>query len=234
MYYIYLFAVLLTYTLSFFKINVLPDGEGFQYISMMLYIIMALWYFIRNRKKSIFCPEIIILTLGFIITFYDVIVLNNLGFVRSFFLQSSDAAGRRAICIALMGFDAFILGEEWGKNHFARIKNKNHIRFSTPSLATSSYAIPMHLVTSLAIVLVFLSGQGLGFMKYIYEEGQNTNMISITISVLIMVSTVLEFLKLYKSKYNTSKIFTTLRRINKIYLFNVVVWSLFLLLTGFF
>lgn len=232
MYYIYLFAIFLTYLLSFLKVSVLLGGESFQYISVVLYVIMAVWYFIRNRKQSIFCPEIIILTLGFIITFYDVLVLNNLEGVRSSFFQSSDVAGRKSICVAMMGFDAFILGEEWARKYFSRIKNKTHVRFSASSLVASSYAIPMHIITTLAIVLVFLSGQYIGFMKYIYEEGQNTNMITITISVLIMVSTVLEFLKLYKSSYDKSKIFPFLRGINKIYLFNVLIWSLFLLLTG--
>lgn len=232
MYHIYLLVIFFTYSLSFLKISVLPGGVSFQYISMVLYLIMAVWYFIRNRKQSFFCPEIIILTLGFIITFYDVLVLNNLAFVRSFFFQSSDAAGRKAICVAMMGFDAFILGEEWAKKYFLRIRKKTHIRFSAPSLAPSAYAVPMHIITTLAILLVFLSGQYMGFMKYIYEEGKNTNMISITISVFIMVSTVLEFLKLYKSSYKTYKILPFLGRINKIYQFNVVVWSLFLLLTG--
>ena len=231
MYCLYLFVVLLIYTLSFLKINILPGGEHFQYISMVLYLIMAVWYFNRNRKNSLFCPEIIILLLGFIITFYDILVLNNLGFVRSFFLQSSDEAGRKSICLSLMGFDMFLLGEEWAKKFLARIK-KSHIRFSNSTLNASNYAIPMHLVTFLAIALVFLSGQYIGFMKYIYEEGQNTNMISIVISVLIMVSTVLEFLKLCKINFNSNNIYLFLKQLNIIYLFNVVVWSLFLLLTG--
>lgn len=233
MYYIYLFAILYTYTLSFFIDNFLPKDDLFQYTSMALYLVMVIWYFIRNRKKSIFCPEIIIFSLGFIITFYDVLVLNNMTFVRSFFFQFSDKAGRKATSLSMMGYDIFIVGQELAKKHFARKINLKKDKGTLNVVhSVSTFATPMHLIVSIIIALVFISGQYKGFMKYVYEESEQANMINITISVFLMVSTVVEFIKLSKSNSITWKFVSFLKKVNKIYLFNVVIWSLFLLLTG--
>lgn len=229
MYYIFLFLTLLTYLLCFHGIDVLPVNDSFQYISMTMYIIMFIWFFIRNRKKSIFCPELFILFTGFLISFFDILILNNVGFISSFFNQFSSVIQKKSTCLSLIGFCTFILGEEFGKKFLSKKKIRRKLDISIPAF----FATMMHYISLTAVILVFLTGQHIGFMKYtLEEEGESTNMINIMISIVIMVSSVLEFIRLNKLNQSPQSFSNFILKINKVYVISVVIWSLFLLLTG--
>ena len=228
-YYCFLFIVILIYVFSFFGIYMLPQNDYFQYISMALFLIMSIWYLIRNRRDTLFCPEIILLFLGFLISFYKIIVLNNIGSVSSLFLQFSELMEQKSICLSLIGFDAFIIGEEIAKKNY--LKNRINLKTVAFKIPTS-FVVIMHLLSILAILLIFFTGRYIEFMKYTLEEGKDTNMIDIMLSVLFMVSSILEFQRLHKRYHNRMTFTSFLLHVNKIYVIAVVAWSLFLLLTG--
>ena len=186
---------------------------------------------VKFRKKSLFCPESIILFIGFVITFYDILVLNNLDYIigGGLFRQFSEEMVHKSTCLSLIGFSTFVIGEEIGKNAYE--KKKNSLRIGFPDFPTV-FAIPMHILAISVVTLVFMTGLYTEFMKYTLGEGENANTINIMISVLIMVSSVLEFLRLYKSKLNSKKITPLILNINIVYVVTVIIWSLFLLLTG--
>lgn len=227
-YYCTLVIVFVIYVLSFYNIDMLPKNESFQYISMAVFLAITIWYMVRNRGKTLFSPEIIIFAIGFLITFYNILVLNNIGFVSRLFLQFSEEMGRKSICLSIIGFDAFMIGGEIAKRSYLKKQNKlkSNVLKVSPFLT-----VLMHLLALLAILLVFITGRYVAFMKYTLEEGEGANMMNTMLSVLIMVSSVLEFLRLHQKSLHMSfaKFFLN---INKVYVVDVVVWSLFLLLTG--
>lgn len=233
MYYIFHFAILFVYTFFFYKILDLPTYEMFQYISAVLYIVMSAWYLVRCRKNYIFCPEIILIILGFVITFFDILVLNNIGYVGGLFGQFSDKMIQRSTCLSLIAFSSFFLGAEIAKQSFSKNISKMPTVYRNVPVG---FAMPMHFFVLFVLFVIFISGQYMGFMKYTAEEGQSTNMINIFTSILIMVGSVLEFLRLHNIFQNPKKqsqpLTSFIIHINKLYVFNVILWSFFLLLTG--
>lgn len=194
---------------------------------------MAIWFLIRSRRKSLFCPEVIILFLGFLITFFDVLVLNHLGYVSVFFNQFSDKMIQKSTCLSLIAYSSFFIGSEIAKQSFSKNISKMQTVYRNVPVG---FAMPMHFLVLFVLFAIFISGQYVGFLKYTGEEGGLTNMINIITSILIMVSSLLEFLRLHNIFQNTKKQSKTLTsfiiHINKFYVFNVTLWSLFLLLTG--
>lgn len=229
-YYIFLFIILLTSSLSFYGFVIFPLNDSFQYVSMAVFFIMSVWFIIRNRKESLFCPESVFFLLGFLITFYNTLVLSHLEFVKAYFLQFSEKTEQKSIYLALIAFSAFILGEEFAGRAYK--KNNNKIKSGVYLSFPTSLTVLIHLLAFTVVTLVFLTGQYQGFLKYTLSEGESANMINIIISIILMVCSVLEFIRLYKLKPRPSKLITLIFRINKIYAATVIIWSLFLLLTG--
>ena len=195
--------------------------------SMALFAIISIYFFLKERKESILCPEILILPVFFIMSFYREIVLENAPFIVSrIYDQFTEEQYKRGLCVHMIAFFSLMIGESFisvGKGRNEKMTLLNHINLL---LAQRS----LIFLTLILILYSFVSGKMMILHKYdsIVGNAQNTYIVFITIA--LFVSTILEFARL--NRLNVESCVNLFKNINKLYLILILFFAITLLKTG--
>ena len=191
----------------------------------------------RNRKDSLFCPELLFFVFGFINTFFTLIVSDVPQEEVRFFDMFTEDIVRKSNSLSLICLSSFSIAIE-----LANLKVKRSVYKVTNNGFRN---IPTNLIfylnvfTIILIIYTFLTGLYSAAFKYAQtgnsgSEGSFYLMFTI-VTALLLVTTICEFIRLknmsirfsYKSQFMFFR-----KNVNKTYLFNIMLVSLFLLLTG--
>lgn len=216
------FGVYIGAFLNLFSASVVFTNQ----VSLLIYIVIVFWYLKRNRQGVFFCPEVLYFIFSFIISFFDLAVLNYTSQYSSFF--SLFEAIDKSRYLSMLGLILFVSGLEFGNRrakYSLYVNHKNKYRIF-PGFISSTF----HVCVLCLMVLFYLTGVYSIFFKYTAGSSDGaSNMGWVCTSTCLMVSTVIEFIRLKKRGVGSNKF---LKNVNKVYLFNVIAFSTLLLLTG--
>lgn len=232
-YILYCIIILILSLVSFYG-EVLPFFDKF---APVFFIITGVWYMMRNRRDSLFCPELLFFVFGFINTFFTLIVSDiPLGEARFFDMFTEDIV-RKSNCLSLICLSSFSIGIE-----LANLKAKRSIYKTT---SNGFRNVPTNLISYLniftIILIIYISCTGLYQSAFKYSQiggGESEGFFYLMftiITALLLVTTICEFIRLRKMpiRFSYKSQFMFFRKnVNKTYLFNIMLVSLFLLLTG--
>lgn len=232
-YILYCIIIFILSLVSFYG-EVLPFFDKF---APVFFIITGVWYMMRNRKDSLFCPELLFFLFGFINTFFTLIVSDVPQEEVRFFDMFTEDIVRKSNSLSLICLSSFSIAIE-----LANLKVKRSVYKVTNNGFRN---IPTNLIfylnvfTIILIIYTFLTGLYSAAFKYAQtgnsgSEGSFYLMFTI-VTALLLVTTICEFIRLknmsirfsYKSQFMFFR-----KNVNKTYLFNIMLVSLFLLLTG--
>ena len=232
-YILYCIIIFILSLVSFYG-EVLPFFDKF---APAFFIITGVWYMMRNRKDSLFCPELLFFVFGFINTFFTLIVSDVPQEEVRFFDMFTEDIVRKSNSLSLICLSSFSIAIE-----LANLKVKRSVYKVTNNGFRN---IPTNLIfylnvfTIILIIYTFLTGLYSAAFKYAQtgnsgSEGSFYLMFTI-VTALLLVTTICEFIRLknmsirfsYKSQFMFFR-----KNVNKTYLFNIMLVSLFLLLTG--
>lgn len=232
-YILYCIIIFILSLVSFYG-EVLPFFDKF---APAFFIITGVWYMMRNRKDSLFCPELLFFVFGFINTFFTLIVSDVPQDEVRFFDMFTEDIVRKSNSLSLICLSSFSIAIE-----LANLKVKRSVYKVTNNGFRN---IPTNLIfylnvfTIILIIYTFLTGLYSAAFKYAQtgnsgSEGSFYLMFTI-VTALLLVTTICEFIRLknmsIRFSYKSQFMFF-LKNVNKTYLFNIMLVSLFLLLTG--
>ena len=232
-YILYCIIIFILSLVSFYG-EFLPFFDKF---APVFFIITGVWYMMRNRKDSLFCPELLFFVFGFINTFFTLIVSDVPQEEVRFFDMFTEDIVRKSNSLSLICLSSFSIAIE-----LANLKVKRSVYKVTNNGFRN---IPTNLIfylnvfTIILIIYTFFTGLYSAAFKYAQtgnsgSEGSFYLMFTI-VTALLLVTTICEFIRLknmsirfsYKSQFMFFR-----KNVNKTYLFNIMLVSLFLLLTG--
>lgn len=217
------FVFLILYIVEFFTGSYLLTSTRF---AIPTFIILSISFFVKERKETILCPEILMLPVFFVMTFYKEIVLDNMPIVKSSYYQFLNSQYAKGMCVNMIALLSFMIGSKMAKTKGNSCKSMVLSNYRGIPLVVQQTFI---VVTCLFAAYAFSSGQMSILNKYQkITNGENTYIVYITI--LLCVCTIIEFYRLSQLHINSLR--GTLRSINKLYLVLVCAFSLILLMTG--
>ena len=195
--------------------------------SMPIFAIISIYFLLIERKESIICPEVLILPVLFIMSFYREIVLENASFVLSvIYDQFTEEQYNRGLCVHMIAFFSLMIGESFAKVKESKNKRmalQNHINLSLSRIC-------LIFLTLILILYSFISGKMMILYKYISIVGNAQNTYIVFITIALFVCTILEFEKL--NKLNVESCIDLFKKINKLYLSLILFFAITLLKTG--
>ena len=204
-----------------------PVGSS---ISMILYLYMSFKYVYKYRRNCIFCPELFVLMIGFVVSFFDILMSNYSDQSKLLSSFLSDQFPRTRY-ISMIGMSVFVNGLIYANlRDNSKIKNKNHFR----NFPVKGVKILSILVIILLVITV-LSGSYVAIFKYRQDVNHSDGLYGLLftlISSLMMISSIIEFVRLHEAKYVYTNFCSFLKQFNKLYLFNIFFISFVLVVTG--
>lgn len=217
-----------------FDTNVMSfSGFGDLFIAVTL----SIWYIVRYRSENILCFELMFLPVFILGSFYSEIVLSSVGGV----FDGVGGAFRNAIqdtsvvhksrLVQMIGLLSFFYGSIKG-NVYKNDKKEDWLMSDEYSNVNFNLIIKViSLILLLELVNNYLNG---GFSTWFsYESGlsdSERNQGLGRIDSLCLIATMIEFTRLAKLKTSSFRQF--LSNVDKLYLFEVLIVSLLLLLSG--
>ena len=192
-YILYCIIILILSLVSFYG-EVLPFFDKF---APVFFIITGVWYMMRNRRDSLFCPELLFFVFGFINTFFTLIVSDiPLGEARFFDMFTEDIV-RKSNCLSLICLSSFSIGIE-----LANLKAKRSIYKTT---SNGFRNVPTNLISYLniftIILIIYISCTGLYQSAFKYSQiggGESEGFFYLMftiITALLLVTTICEFIR---------------------------------------
>lgn len=204
--------------------------------SVSIYLFITIFFLYKNRRESLFCAETLLFIFGFIIFFFDEIVIKNMdiSIVSRLYTGWPISLDHKSVHVSMLAVLSLLIGGELAclKSRFLHQKN-NHMQVRRNStIDYNIICVILSLIIFIYLLVLLFTGQLYSFMKYdgryadLYEG--NTQIVYITI--LQFTNTIFEGERL-KTKGCFSFV-DILKKINKLYLFNFIVFSLFFILSG--
>lgn len=222
-----LLFILLSYEFSEFHSNF--RVETIARILLTVSLISASSFLVKYRKKRIFCFELLFFITFIFATFpYPAFLYQNIP--HPMFRNLQDSTVIKALFLATAGLLSYIIGASIG-HPWARLPLNQALNVNR-NYNFTQFARVINLVSSFFILMFFLQG---GYvMIYTYSDGF-TNSLTLAIlfqfaRIFVFISTVAEFARLNTLSVKTSDKF--FRTINLHYLINILVFTLFLLISG--
>ena len=227
--------------LSLFVILINIDNISFNllsysYLLIIIYICLSLYYLAKYRMQNLFCFETLFLLIYFIITFFKIIViglLDDISVAGRLFnqLYFPSKIENKSMIVSLIGFLSFILGATYAnKNKLSKVSNSKSIYLILNKRI--NYTQVSNLLVFLLLIyiaLLFILGEFKSWFQYSQNtQFDNTNIVFLTI--LLNVSTIIEFIRLAKFKTVSSKFL--IRKINFSYAFSIIFIGGMLLISG--
>lgn len=211
------------------------DLSFFYIINSIMYLILTVWYMYKYKKDNLLCFELFFSISFWLACFFAVFVMDSIEspIVMKQMYGFNNTLLYRSCTLSMLGYLFYMLG--------LCLKNKkqNDLRFYTirqnPSINKT-----LNIVTAFCIVLFFLLG-GYNFINTYDQSVSSLGMDSsgfgkfesaLTFSIIFLnISTVSNIISLKRDDYNTLRSF--IGKINKLFLFNVLIMSVFLLMCGY-
>lgn len=231
--YIVYCTIVFLFALYSFLIGEIPFFDKF---TPVFFVITGVWYMLKNRRDSLFCPELLFFIFGFINSFFTLIVTDIPLTTARYYDLFSDIDLHKSNCLTIICLSAFAIGIELANIHYNKsAKKKASIGF---------YGIPTSVVpqlnafTFIVVAYLFFTGLYRAAFKYshISSGGESTfYLLYNVITALLLVSSICEFVRLsgLSNRYSyKSQLSFFLHNVNKPYLALIIFVTLFLLLTG--
>lgn len=187
-------------------------------------------YMYKYRRNTIFCPEMFFLTIGFIVSFFDVLMIDYSDQSRLLLSFLSDRFPKTRY-LSMIGVSVFVNGLIYG-NHKSNqgVKDKDYFKkiskFDTTNLS---------VLVLLLLVVTFFSGAYVAIFKYQQDVNHSDGLYGLLFTLMcsiLMVATIIEFVKLKESNYEYTSFKNFLSKLNRVYFFDVLFISVVLLATG--
>ena len=218
--------------LCFLKIS---EAEAVQVPSRRLFlaitVVDVVLYLYFYRRDNLCCFEFIFFFLYIISVFFQELIINNI--VDDFNVTSvlgysfNDRDSNVSILVQSSGLLIFILGAILGDKSVLCQKKKGVWR--KPVNLSASVNI-LGVLTGVYIVFLYLTGTIRSWFQYSGGDENYSNLDIVYLTSLFLPMTILEFYRL--SDIKCDNIMSLLRRINKIYLVEILMIFLLLLVSG--
>lgn len=205
-------------------------------INVSVFIVLYVWYLFIYRRHNLLCFELIFIPVFFIALFFEDIVI-----ARSNFFISGAGTGVvnipsliiKSFYINMIGFLMFMVGLTIANNKEKYFLNKyfNNYRVFGRDLNYKVMARLMTVFVGIYIIYLALDGSFYSWFHYSNDYyGNESNLRVGTLSQLLGFCTIFEFINL--SKQGVSSFRQFLLKVNKIYLFELVLISFLLIASG--
>lgn len=224
--------LLFIYIYAFYQTTPILNETAFEIGSMAIYITTTIIFLKTFRKRNfIFCPETFFLMFGFVIAFFDVLVLNNIAYYSSFYLTFLESDAYRSLCLSMVAELVFILGCDFAETSSVK---KVHLMQPQTFLRIPSIILKLlNVLITLIVIYYAVSDLYVLLMKYNTSVlSENANMLTLIPTVLMMVASFFEFIRLLNVLNDDKSLWNVFKKIDKLFLFNFLVISSFLFLTG--
>lgn len=238
MFIFYLLATLFLLIEEYIRLSV----EGYtnstmpDFVLIIIYLASSVAYLIKYRKNNLFCFETIFLFFGFLITFFDYLVLSatpDSGLIGSLFGRYSDDVRIKTLLVSMLAMHIFILGcyssdrkcvSLDGFNTLPCLSNKcnvHNIKFASTLLTAATLGYFIYLCTS---------GYVSTWFRYGNDSSDYTNTKVVYLTVLCLSSTIVQFTKYTGQTF--SSLWDLLKKIDKFYIFVIGTVTFLLLISG--
>lgn len=208
------------------------------YIDMVVFLFLAVAYFVIYRKKDVLCFEVMFIPVFFLGIFFTEVVLAGMdiagsgigGMMNNVVTQSSYILKSRII--QMLAFIVFLLG--CVKSNSAKIKEPytwNNYKVMGQDIEFKTVTVILSLI--LLVILIYDYSTGKFSTWFAYELGlsdEERNQGLGHISAFCLMMTVTEFSRL--SKNNIKNLGMFIRKCNPLYLIEIGLVSLLLLISG--
>lgn len=211
--------------------SILPE-----FVLVIIYLTSSVVYLIKYRKNNLFCFETIFLFFGFLITFFDYLVLSatpDSGLIGSLFELYSDDVRIKTLFVSMLAMHIFMLG--------CYISDKKCV--STDISNTLPKLSSKCNVQDLKFASTLLTAATLGYFMYLYSTGyvatwfrygndssDYTNTKVVYLTVLCLSSTVAQFTQYIGQTFSSLR--DLFKRINKFYVIVIGTITFLLLISG--
>lgn len=192
-------------------------------------VAVCVLYLYIYRRGSLFCFETLFFVLYILSAFFTTLVVDNLGpgvTVSNLFSYGfpSDVTNR-SMLLQCLSLALFIVGciTENRKGGDRTSKGRDALNYASASRL-------MSWATFLYVGYLCVDGTIATWFHYVNPTKDYTNTAIVYVTILMLVSTAMEFLRLTKQQYGGMG--RMLRAVNKMYLFNLCVLSSLLMVSG--
>ena len=197
------------------------------YLCMSLYLICSVLFLWTKRSNGIVCPEMLILLFSFIVFFYKELVMEHVQFISHLYDQFTEKQYKRGLCLNMISLFSFLLGAN--KSIKVVIKNNELSINNKIDIERASRFFPY--ITAVFILFVICTGKIPLSNHYSDSSVEFSNTFIVYISVVLVVGTLIEFLHLKKE--SVTNLTMLLKKINKVYLIQLVLYIVLLLVIGY-
>lgn len=200
-------------------------------------IIIVVFYILIYRKNNLLCFETLFFLTYVLSVYFDDIILGNLtdySNVSSVLFQSfTDGVSLKSLIISIMALLAFIEGSIIVSDKYKWEESPNWTEYAKP-ICKNKYAKSskiLSVVLALYIIVLYFNQTIASWFHYsgnVMNEYSNSSIMMLT--SIFLTLTIIEFLRLAGIGCNTFRSF--LRNSNKVYLFDLILISGLLLISG--
>lgn len=230
-----IFLILYT-TVLYISPELMSNSVTFSsWLLFIIYISILIVFIAKYRKKSIFCPELLFsITFLFSTFLYSPFLYGEDidSYVFKFLLQESNVNIVKGQSIAMMGFFFYLLGAVIYSK-----RNKASLTHSIKAVKSNSvYIIKrkyIHMITTIFIFIAIING-GLDIINRYTDTDVGLSggaEAFFYITILIVISSVVEFLFLSQKKFATIK--SIIKNVSKLYIINISFMITLFLLAGY-
>ena len=216
----------------------LPIGWAsttFYIINSILFLVISVWYLLKYKRNNIICFELLFGISYWLCCFFAVFVIEeiNHGIVSMQMLNFSEQMMCRTCSLSMLGYLLYMLGLCCWRQQI--VNNKDFVINQNPMVNKL-----LNYATTFFIILFFLLG-GYNFI-YSYDQtmtfdvlgGERFGRFGVAMEyaiLLLNVTTISNIFVINESEYHNGWKF--IRKIDKHYMFNLLVMSMFLLICGY-
>lgn len=197
-------------------------------LQLSIYLFLFVSYIKKYRSKDIISFEFFFsLALFIAIFFYNLIFqfINEASLQR--FFQFSSYYIKKGLLIGVLGYNFFI----WGAHiNNRKMKSKNSTKSAIYEYDYSVIGLLMNIITIIAIITSITTEEYQSLLAYHKNVDSLDNHVSFYITILIIISSVVEFLRLHTS--GVANFIDFLKHTRKVYILNFLFIVLAFLLTG--
>lgn len=198
-------------------------------------IIFSVLHIFIYRRMHIFCYETIFLFLFVFSTFFQEIImdhLEDLSNVSDFYFAAtfSQSAINKSTMVQMMGLFSFLLGSAWKSYPIVGGVKWTYRNGQSHSFDFELISKVLPIINSVYIAYLFLNGTIATWFHYSSYVGDYNNAQIVYLTVLLLVNTIFEFVKLNRRGCYSFGQFVI--HINKLYLVDSLTIILLLLISG--
>ena len=202
-------------------------------VLMVIYLFFTIRFLVKYRGNNLFCFETLFFLICFVITFFTDVFLSLFDSVSAVLTHTtfSDGVHLKSITVQVLAVLLYILGGTLSERKHVKqqISFSSYRVFHRP-FDFSTAATITSILTFIYIIFLFLLGDMSSWFKYGDSSDSYSNTSVANLTVLCLISTVLEFTRLSSRGVRSFK--SAVVSVNKAYLLAVVFTGGIMLLSG--